>query len=154
MRDVVDLTRYPLDDPAAAARLIDEARAALAEDGLAALPGFMRAEAAADAARVLAPLFETEAFTHRRRHNIYFSPQVPGLSADHPALAEVETMNRTLCADQIGATGLRALYEWRPLIDFLAAIATGPNRAEFFPITIPVLDDILFPLLDGEHRIE
>ena len=37
----------------------------------------------------LVPLIESQAFTHQRRHNIYFLPQIDGLAEDHPALTDV-----------------------------------------------------------------
>jgi hypothetical protein len=75
----------------------------------------------------LAPVFDAAAFTHARRHNIYFRKEIPGVPADHPALVEVETVNRTLCADQLGAASpVTRLYEWAPFAAFLAATMDKP----------------------------
>ncbi|MEI2686155.1 MAG: hypothetical protein V9G14_07665 [Cypionkella sp.] len=41
----------------------------------------MRPTAIASAIAELAPRFETEAFTHARKHNIYFRKEVDGLAA-------------------------------------------------------------------------
>jgi hypothetical protein len=86
----------------------------------------LRPEAvAADVAR-LAPRFATEAFVHARRHNIYFRKEVPGLDPGHPALAMVDTVNRTLCGDQMEGTNVGRLYDWTPFAAFLAAVMDRP----------------------------
>ncbi len=128
MRDIIDLDTYPLDQPdgAACAGLVARAQDDLARDGMFNLAGFLRPlPLAADVAR-LTPLFGTEAFTHSRRHNIYFRKEVPGLAADHPALAMVETTSQTLCADQLAGTAIMALYDWPPFAAFLAAVMGKP----------------------------
>jgi hypothetical protein len=90
------------------------------------LDGFMRAASVAADVAQLTPRFAGESFRHVRRHNIYFQPSVAGLAADHPALAEVETSNRTLCGDQATGTALAALYEWPAFAAFLAATMDKP----------------------------
>jgi hypothetical protein len=121
--EIVDLDRYPLDRPGSPAwqALVDAARRDLAAEGLFNLPGFLRPAAIGASLDAILRRLETEAFTHRRRHNIYFRKEVPGLSPGHPALAEVETVNRTLCADQLGGAPVLALYDWAPFAAFLAA---------------------------------
>lgn len=127
IRDIIDLDRYPLDrptDPAWTA-LVERARADLARDGMFNLEGFLRAEALQAAVADLAPRFERDSFTHARSHNIYFRKEVPELAPDHPALKRFETVNRTLCGDQIGGV-VTALYEWQPFAGFLAATMGKP----------------------------
>ncbi|MBW4710698.1 2OG-Fe(II) oxygenase [Roseobacter sp. YSTF-M11] len=122
MFPAIDLERYPLhrpDSPACTA-LVARCKADLAQDGMFNLEGFMLPDAIAETVAFAAPRLNAEhAFTHARRHNIYFRP-VPELPAGHPALAEVETRNFTLCADQCAGTPVDAIYSWRPLADFLA----------------------------------
>lgn len=121
---ILDLDRFPLDRPAAPGyrALVERCRAELAEHGMTNLPGFMHPAAAAATAHALGPVFEKESFRHRRRHNVYFRRQVPGLEPGHPALRELETSNRTLCADQLGDSALPRVYAYAPLVRFLAAI--------------------------------
>jgi hypothetical protein len=122
----IDLDRYPLDRPGPALdALVAQARADLAQRGMFDLEGFLLPGVAEAIAAVLAPRFATEAFTHTRRHTIYFRKDMPGPPPGHPALAEVETTNRTLCADQIGGP-LVGLYEWPPFAAFLAAAMEKP----------------------------
>lgn len=122
MQHILDLDRYPIDRPESAdyAALVRQARADLAAEGMFNLPGFLRPEVAAKAVDALVPRFASESFTHARRHNIYFRKSIPELPADHPALVEVETINRTLCGDQIGGV-LDDLYHWPAFAGFLAA---------------------------------
>lgn len=124
MREILDLDRFPLDRPTSAeySALVSRCRAELAADGMCNLHGLMRAEVAEEAAAALAPRFAGEAFHHKRRHNIYFKREVPGLAAGHPALQEFETSNLTLCADQLGQSPVMRLYDWPPLRRFLAEI--------------------------------
>lgn len=128
MRQIIDLSKYPLDRPGAPsfADLVARCRAALAAEGMFTLDGFMTPEAVAAALEPLGPKFETESFLHKRQHNIYFRDHVDGLAPDHPALALRETANRTLCADQLGESPLIALYEWPPFAAFLAAVMEKP----------------------------
>ena len=85
------------------------------------LHGMMHPHVASQAAQSLASKFNSESFSHTRSHNIYFKKSIPELPDDHPALAQFETSNRTLCADQLGQGALMRLYEWPPFIAFLAA---------------------------------
>ena len=128
MRDVLDLERFPLDRPESAAcqALVRRCRQELEAVGMFNLEGFVRAEAIATCAAALQPRLDRESFEHRRRHNVYFLREVPGLAPDHPALAPVETINHTLCADQIGDTAIARIYAWAPLRAFLAAVMEKP----------------------------
>lgn len=126
MDDILDLDRYPLDRPGPMRKaLVAQARADLAAHGMFDPAGFLAPGVAQGIAEELAPQFETGAFTHARRHNIYFRREVPGLAPGHPALAEVETVSRTLCADQV-AGPLIGLYEWAPFAAFLAEAMGKP----------------------------
>lgn len=123
MKRLIDLETYPLDQPAspAYAALVANCRKRLAADGMFELPGFLHADVTAAAADAAKPAMTTESYRHARQHNIYFRDTVEGLSADHPAMAKVETVNHTLCADQLVGNPVIQLYEWQPFADFLAA---------------------------------
>ena len=124
MHDLIDLSRYPLDRPDSAewCDLVQACQASLARDGLFNLPGFVRPDALAQSVADMRPLLDTEAFFHARKHNIYFRKDIAGLAPDHPALAEFETSNRTICADQMHDTFVIKLYEWPQFAQFLAAV--------------------------------
>jgi hypothetical protein len=129
MTDILDLERYPIDrlDGAGARDLIARCRRELAAGGMFNLEGLVRPEAIERCAAELRPRLASEAFTHERRHNVYFLKEVAGLAPDHPALRMVETINHTLCGDQIGNTIVNSIYEWTALADFLAAVMGKPK---------------------------
>jgi len=133
VKHLLNLDRYPLDRPESrqCAALVEYCKETLARDGLFNLTDFVRPEALVPVVANLQPLIEREAFVHARRHNIYFKPGVDGLESGHPALAEFETSNRTICADQMVDNPVIQLYEWRPFIQFLAAVM---NRPQLFPM--------------------
>ena len=54
------------------------------------------------------------------RTTSYFRNEIPGLASDHPALRLCETVNHTICADQIPDSVVMQVYEFPPLLRFLA----------------------------------
>ncbi|MGH6893676.1 MAG: HalD/BesD family halogenase [Dongiaceae bacterium] len=129
MRHVLDLERYPIDrlDSADARALVQRCQAGLDADGMFNLEGFVRPDVIERCAAEVRPMLDTESFTHKRSHNVYFLRSVAGLPSDHPALRPVETVNHTLCADQIASTIASEIYRWTPLADFLAAVMEKPR---------------------------
>jgi hypothetical protein len=129
MQDILDLTRFPIDQTGSPewAALVDTCRTDMAATGMFNLYGLMRPDVAAKTAQSLLPIFDADSFSHTRKHNIYFKKSVPDVPADHPALVEFETSNRTLCADQLGENALMRLYAWEPFIAFLAACMGKPQ---------------------------
>ena len=101
MRHILDLDRYPLDKPGTAAweELVARCRADLLHEGMYNLDDFVRPSALQGALAEVRPVIEALSFTQRRRHNVYFAKDIPGLPADHPALRTFETVNHTVCAD-------------------------------------------------------
>lgn len=124
MKDIVDLDQYPLDRPNSETYkdLIRTCKAELAHNGLFNLAGFLKTEAIESTLAELKPVLAKDAYTHARKHNIYFKKSIDGLPADHPALTEFETINHTICADQVAQTLIIQLYEWPPFAAFLAEV--------------------------------
>ena len=122
--EAVDLDAFPLDAPESAGyrALVSRCRHELHDRGMFDLVGFLRPPAIAESLRTARPLIEHHSFEHRRTHNIYFLPTVEGLAPDHPALRKVETVNRTVCADQLTGSALLDIYEWAPLRRFIAEV--------------------------------
>jgi len=137
MRTLLDLDRYPIDRPESpeTIRLVERCQADLAAQGMFNLEGFVRAEAIERAVTEVEPLMDSASYRHARRHNVYFKKDIPGLAADHPALKQFETVNYTLCGDQLAGTVVERIYEWPPLADFLAR-AMGKPR--LFPMSDPL----------------
>jgi hypothetical protein len=149
MRDILDLDRYPLDRPGTEAwqRLVATCRTDLAKDGMFNLEGLVRPEALTRAIAEIRPVMDTLSFTHRRRHNIYFRKDIPGLPADHPALALCETVNHTVCADQISQAVPVWIYEWSHFISFLAA---AMGKEALFPARDDLARVNVMAYRDGE----
>ena len=75
------------------------------------LDGFIRPEALVRAVSELKPVIDTLTFAHRRSHNIYLGKEIPGLRADHAALQQTQTINHTICYDQIPSSVPAWIYE-------------------------------------------
>jgi hypothetical protein len=129
MHDILDLGRYPLDrlDSPEGEALVAHCKADLDQYGMFNLNGLLKPGALAKAVTEVKPVLDQASFTHRRAHNIYFRNELPGLAPDHPALRLCETVNHTICADQIPGSVLIRLYEWRPFAAFLAAVMEKPQ---------------------------
>ncbi len=128
MDDKIDLQRFAIDQPQSEAYqlLVSQCQKELATDGMFNLSGFLRPELALGTADQLKEKFDTEAFHHTRKHNIYFQAKLDALPADHPARKMVQTSNRTLCTDQAQDTVLPELYEYPPFQKFLADVMKKP----------------------------
>jgi hypothetical protein len=129
INDILDLDRYPLDREGGAEwqRLVDESKAALATNGMFNLEGFLRPGIAEKTVAEIRPVMDTRSHVHKRLHNIYFKPSIPELAPDHPALRKVETISHTVCADQIPGSTVLSIYEYEPLVRFLAATMGKPH---------------------------
>ena len=123
MNHILDLDRYPLHrlDSESGRELVTSCRAALSEKGMFNLEALVRPQALAQCVAEIKPVLDRAAFTHRRDHNIYFRDDISDIAPDHPALRRSETVNHTVCADQIPDSIVCQIYEWAPLIEFLAA---------------------------------
>jgi hypothetical protein len=137
VRHILDLDRFPLDKPGSRPwqELVERCRADLASAGMFNLEGFVRPAAIDQALIEIKPVMDTLSFTHRRSHNIYFRKEVPGLPPDHPALNRVETINHTVCSDQIPESVPLWIYEWPQFAVFLAATM---NKETLFPMRDPL----------------
>lgn len=128
MANFVDLDRYPIDNlnSAGGRVLVKECQAQLAEMGMFNLPGFIKAEHLDKMLAEVLPTLNSDAFTHARRHNIYFKKTLPDVADDHPVRLEFETSNRTICADQVEGSMVVSLYDWPPFAAFLSAVMDLP----------------------------
>ena len=99
------------------------------------LTGLIRPEALCACVAELEPLFDSVAFVHAREHNIYFDDEIGELEEVHPAFSRFTTINRTICGDQVPRSLIARIYEWQPLIDFLAAAMDKPR---LYPMADPL----------------
>lgn len=128
MDNLIDLQRYPLDRVGSEQwqALVAQARRELDEQGMFNLEGFVQEDQVRLAAERIQPTMARESHEHKRTHNIYFKPQLDDLPPDHPALRKVETVSHTLCGDQLQDSLVTAIYEYPPLLTFLAAVMEKP----------------------------
>jgi len=137
MHDILDLDLYPIDQPNSTAyvALAKRCQADLDADGMFNLEGFMRSAPIAQTLDFALPKFETEAFRHERKHNIYFKKSIPDVPDDSPLYSEFSTSNLTLCGDQVADTPVSQLYQWQPFIDFLSDVM---QRPALYPMADPL----------------
>jgi hypothetical protein len=140
MHDILDLERYPLDKPGTPewAELVTRCKADLLKVGMFNLEGLVKPAALAKTVAEIQPVMDKLSFIHKCSHNIYFRKEIPELAADHPALVKVDTINHTVCADQIPQGLIMYIYEWAPFIMFLTAC---------------VGKDALYPMRDALARV-
>jgi hypothetical protein len=137
VHDILDLDRYPLDRPGSPEwlALVARCKADLARDGMYNMPALLRPAAITRAMTEIMPIMERLSFLHKRVHNIYFRKEVPGLAPDHPALNMVETINHTICGDQLEQTVIDWIYSWPQMAVFLAATL---DKATLFTMADPL----------------
>lgn len=128
MHRLIDLEAYPIDPLRGEAyrALVDRCREELEESGMFNLSGFFLPEVCIDAVKEIEPIMTSASFTHSRFHNIYFLDEVADIAPDHPALEKMETINHTVCADQLQGSIVINLYEYPPLLRFLADAMSKP----------------------------
>ena len=137
MREILDLDRWPLHelDGLQGHALVARCREELRDAGMFSLDTLIRPEAVETSVAEVAPVLDAAAFTHSRSHNIYFDDEIEDLEPGHPALRRFTTVNHTICGDQLPKSLITRIYEWQPLIDFLAA-AMGKPR--LYPMADPL----------------
>ena len=137
MRKTLDLDRWPLDalGGAAGQALVARCREELRDVGMFSVDALIRPDALKTAVAEVAPVLDTAAFTHSRDHNIYFDDEIDGLAPDHPASRRFTTVNHTICGDQIPESVITRIYEWQPLVDFLAA---AMGKSKLYPMADPL----------------
>lgn len=120
---LINRGRYPIDEPdnSLRAAAVEDARAALADDGCAVLRGFFTANGLA------ALLEEAVARKHKAHYsenkycNVYLGDRNPDRPDDHPQNIFMPRSNGFVPADNFGAATLsKRLYDWPPLKDFIA----------------------------------
>ena len=149
MRELLDLDRFPLDRRGSdlGQELLSRCRCELGQHGMFSLPEFVRPEALRQCVDEVAPILERDAFTHAREHNIYFDDAISDIEPTHPALGRFRTVNHTICADQFPDGTITRIYEWQPLVDFLAATM---NKPRLYPMADPLARINVMSYYEGE----
>lgn len=130
--DLIDLDRYPLDQPdsAAYAALVAQCQAMHREQDCANLTGFTRPDALLSLADEAKSLLE-HGYQKSQLRTAMFDHGDPDKPEDHPAQRMFREGSLQLADDQIGKTLIRTIYEWQPLTDFLAAVE---NKEQLHPM--------------------
>ena len=111
--DVVDLSRYPINDPADPAyrALVQAAQDQLRDQGVAQLTGFLT-PAAVGQMVALASQLATQAWASDQAHTVYFEPAGDSAGPDHPRALLQHSAKQAIAYDQIPAdAAIRRLYE-------------------------------------------
>ncbi len=126
---LLDLHKYPIDRPGSPQyqALVERCRRDLARDGMFNLEGFLKDGGARSAVGEIEPVMRAASFLHKRQHNIYFRKEIEGLTPDHPALRLCETINHTVCGDQLPDSIVGRIYEFAPLVRFLSDAMDKPQ---------------------------
>lgn len=123
--EIIDLVRYPvtLQNGVAYARLIERLRAELEQQQYCVMPGFL-APGICD--HMVAEVYSVldEAYPNRSRRNCFLQRTGDLEKPDnHPRNIMFDASYRMLAYDLFGERSLlRALYEWEPFMDFVAAV--------------------------------
>jgi hypothetical protein len=147
--DLIDTVRYPVSEarsPRAAALLAD-LQSSLRRRGAAILPGFLRREAVDAIAAEVERLLPTA-----HREDTWGTPYLAlpdeSFPEGHPRRTAVQSITWVLAYDLLPRRSVaRALYEWDPLMDFIAAVL-GRERIHRFDDPMGGLN--LTSMVDGD----
>ncbi|NNF80314.1 MAG: hypothetical protein HKN05_20020, partial [Rhizobiales bacterium] len=130
--DMVDLARYPIADLASAegAAFAAKCRQHYETTGLCALHGFITPSALRWLAAEAEALSD-KAYFCKSTHNAYLTEE-DGLGGDDVRARQEETYVGSVAFDLIPeSAGLRRLYNWDPLRDFIGAVLGKPTLHRF-----------------------
>lgn len=130
--DMVDLARYPIADLASAegAAFAAKCRQQYETTGLCALHGFITPSALRWLAAEAEALSD-KAYFCKSTHNAYLTEE-DGLGGDDVRARQEETYVGSVAFDLIPeSAGLRRLYNWDPLRDFIGAVLGKPTLHRF-----------------------
>ena len=125
IREIIDLERYPLDQPGSAAyeRLLQEGREALERSALFSMAQFVRSEVIVAMAQELQELTPLSVRYDRPRSAYVYGEVDSGLAPDHPRVQKHLCRYYQVLNYQIGNDSpLRRIYYYQPLTDFLRVL--------------------------------
>ena len=122
--DVVDLGRYPINDPVSPAylALVQACQDQLRDQGVAQLAGFLTPAAVGQMLAVASQL-TAQAWASDQTHTVYFEPPDDSEGPDHPRALMQHSAKKAIAYDRIPADApIRRLYESDDLTGFIAAV--------------------------------
>ena len=126
--DVVDLRRYPIDEPGRAEyrALVQDCRDQLRDRGVAQLEGFLTPAAVTEMIAESGRLAD-RAWASDQSHTVYFETPDDSAGADHPRALLQYSAKKGIAYDLIPASApVRRLYESDDLTVFIAAVLGKP----------------------------
>ena len=147
--NMIDLDRYSILEADARSAIVSRARASMAEEGSAVLPGFVREcgiAAMREEALALAPT------AHRRERELVAYPEdVPdGMDSAHPVRRKSPYRMHVAATDQMNPLGpTLAIYEWPPLAGLVADMLELP---ELHVVADPMMRCNFTYLGDGDEH--
>lgn len=127
--ELIDGERYPIDrlDSPEGRALVERCRSQLRDAGACELPGFVRPDVVSELSAEASALVPA-AHHHEGKATPYLEIPEPGWPEDHPRQSWNPFSLAAIAYDRIPEKSpLRTLYDWEPLVAFLAA-ALGKER--------------------------
>ena len=147
---LIDRERYPvteLDAPATKAIIADEHRR-LTDTGVSIMPGFLTSEAVRLLCREADELAPQAHFSEARG-TPYLERPDRSFPEGHPRRVVVNSALRALAYDRFPpSSGLRALYEWDPIMAFVGAVL---GRSPLYRYADPLGALNLAVMIDGDE---
>lgn len=128
--DIINHASYPIDDLDSASRqaTITTIREQLAADGCAVLPGFLSQPGLQALTQEALERLDKAYYSPRKLCNVFLNEGDPGYPEDHPLNIFLPRTNGFITADLFSAdTSAKTLYDWQPLIQFLADCLGKPQ---------------------------
>jgi hypothetical protein len=143
VEDVVNLNRYPVEDPDNPQRreLVRHCRETLDAQQFCVLPEFV-SPAALDCMVGEVEQLLDRAYRNRSRRNCYLERDpFPSLPLDHPRNLQFDASYRMIASDLIaGSSPLKKLYYWEPvqrlLADIVGVSKLYPNEDPYQPVNV------------------
>lgn len=148
-RDLIDLARYRLDDPAGRTELVARCRRDLAASSYVMLPGFVGADAIR---RMAAEAMTAQPRAHRRDDMLtpYGPPSPDDLPADDPRKIPTPSSMHVLAGDDLDGNGdIARLYGWDGLTRLIANVM---DEAELFRVLDPLFNCNVTILGEGDSH--
>ena len=143
MHDLINLSKYPIDEPNdILENVIEQVRTDLATDGCAIIRNFLSKEGVSELIK------ETTKVAHNAHHssaltNAYFTVDDPSLPTSHPKRQFFERSNAFIPANNFLKSGaLRKIFDHEGFDEFIRACLSEPKN-KFFRYADPLADAIV-----------
>ncbi|MBM3533350.1 MAG: 2OG-Fe(II) oxygenase [Alphaproteobacteria bacterium] len=145
-RDLIDLARYPLDDPRGRAELMERCRRELAAESCVMLPGFVTGQAVR---RMISEAMAILPRASRRDHDLTpYGPPRTDLPADDPRTITSRSAMHVVAGDDLAeSAAVQRLYRWDGLTRFIAEVV---EASELYRVLDPIFNCNLSIIGEGD----